>query len=85
MGICDSNEKPIIFSNLPQIKHVQALGDPETDCYKFNYKESNNLLDKKLNLKFIFYNFKVKYCISHKTSKDSIYITEIKIGGKLFH
>ena len=83
MGACDSNGKTNnkYNYNTPMIKHVQTLGDPENDCYKFNYKESN-LQDTKLNLKFIFYNFKVKYCISHKTSKDSIYITEIKIGEK---
>ena len=84
MGICDSNAKINNYVNMPTIKHVQTLGDPENDCYKFDYQENNNLLDRKLNLKFIFYNFKVKYCISHRASRDSIYITEIKIGEKTF-
>ena len=85
MGICDAYEKPNNnYFNMPIIDHVQTLGDPESDCYKFDYQQNNIMLDKKLNLKFIFYNFKVKYCISHKPSRDSIYITEIKIGEKTF-
>ena len=83
MGICDSNGK-YINSKISSIKHFQMKGNQESDAYNFALKRNNSICSKKLNLKFIFYNFKVKYCISHKETKDSIYITEIKIGEKIF-
>jgi hypothetical protein len=83
MGICKSNGK-YINPNISSIKHIQTIGDQRTDAYNFALKRNNSVCNKKLNLKFIFYNFKVKYCISHKETKDSIYITEIKIGEKIF-
>ena len=80
MGICNSNDINLKTS----IKHFQNKTSQETDGYKFEFNKNNTLNNKKFNLKFIFFNFKVKYCISHKESKDSIYITEIKIGEKTF-
>lgn len=87
MGVCDSNNKQIYninYSSFSGIQHLQTLGDPTKDGYKFNFSEKNILKNKKFNLKFIFYNFKVKYCISHKASRDSYYITQISIGEKIF-
>ena len=84
MGICESTNKA--YSNKNQeINHIQTPGNPDTHGYKFECIQKDNFSNnKKLNLKFIFYNFKVKYCISHKPTRDSIYITEIKIGQKIF-
>ena len=84
MGACDSNNNKINYSKVPGIQHIQAEGNPETHGYKLNLTEKNNFSKQKLNLKFIFFNFKVKYCISHKPSKDSIYIVQIIIGEKKF-
>ena len=84
MGVCDSNNKNSKFSNVPGIEHIQATGDPELHSYRFNFPDKNVYSQTKFNLKFIFYNFKVRYCISHKQSKDSTYITEIIIGQKKF-
>ena len=84
MGVCDSENKDQNYSKIPTIQHVQTIGDPNIHGYKFNFPEKKDLSQKKFNLKFIFYNFKVKYCVSHKPSKDSIYITEIIIGQKKF-
>lgn len=44
----------------------------------------NILKNKKLNLNFNFNNFKIKYSISHKSTRNSTYITEIKIDNKKF-
>ena len=80
MGVCDSN-----INKNSSINHFQAIGNPETHGYRFEFKKEgvfNN--NKKLNLKFIFYNFKIRYCISHKPTRDSTYITEIRIGQKIF-
>ena len=84
MGACDSNNNKPNYYKVPGIQHIQAEGNPETHSYKFNFTEKNNFSKQKFNLKFIFFNFKVKYCISHKPSKDSIYITQIIIGEKKF-
>ena len=87
MGVCDSNNKQLYninYSSFSGIHHVQTIGDPEKDGYKFNFSDKNNIVNRKFNLKFIFYNFKVKYCISHKPSRDSFYITQISIGEKIF-
>ena len=80
MGVCDSNNKQLYninYSSFSRIEHVQTISDPVKDSYKFNFSDKSNMVNRKFNLKFIFYNFKVKYCISHKPSRDSIYITEI--------
>ena len=80
MGVCDSN-----INKNSSINHFQTIGNPETHGYRFECKKEgvfNN--NKKLNLKFIFYNFKIRYCISHKPTRDSTYITEIRIGQKIF-
>ena len=87
MGVCDSNNKQLYninYSSFSRIEHVQTIADPVKDSYKFNFSDKSNMVNRKFNLKFIFYNFKVKYCISHKPSRDSIYITEISIGEKIF-
>ena len=82
MGICDSNNP---YSNKNSvIQHVQPIVNSESHGYKFDCAEKNIFSGRKLNLKFIFYNFKIKYCVSHKPSKDSTYITEIRIGEKIF-
>ena len=83
MGICDSNDKHI-NTNIPSIKHIQMKGDQVKDCYKFFINRNNILNSQQFNLKFIFYNFKIRYCISHKETKDSIFIAEIRIGEKIF-
>ena len=82
MGICDSNNQ---YSNKNSvIQHVQPIVNSDSHGYKFDCAEKNIFSGRKLNLKFIFYNFKIKYCVSHKPSKDSTYITEIRIGEKIF-
>ena len=75
MGVCDSNNKPInqLSSKVPRLEHFQTNGNPESHAYKFSCTGKNNLENKKLNLKFIFYNFKVKYCTSHKP-QEIVYI-----------
>lgn len=82
MGICESRLKQ--NSNNYPIQHIQATGNPNTHCYKFGCAEKQVLENIKLNLKFIFYNFKVKFCVSHHPKRNSTYITEIRIGQKLF-
>ena len=85
MGVCDSNSNHFNnYSKVPNIRHIQSLGNSLEDGYKFNYEGKNNYLNQKINLKFIFCNFKVKYCASHKPNRDSIYITEIRIGDHIF-
>ena len=86
MGVCDTvnNGTNSFNTKAPRLEHVQTFGRPESHAYKFNCTGKNNLVNKQLNLKFIFYNFKVKYCTSHKPTKDSIYIIEIRIGQKMF-
>ena len=86
MGVCDSinNDTNSLTTKASRLEHVQTFGRPESHGYKFNCTGKNNLVNKQLNLKFIFYNFKVKYCISHKPTKDSTYIIEIRIGQKMF-
>ena len=82
MGICNSNNP---YSNKNSvIQHVQPIVNSDNHGYKFDCAEKNIFSGRKLNLKFIFYNFKIKYCVSHKPSKDSTYITEIRIGEKIF-
>lgn len=82
MGICESRLKQ--NSNNYPIQHIQTTGNPNTHCYKFGCAEKQVLENIKLNLKFIFYNFKVKFCVSHHPKRNSTYITEIRIGQKLF-
>ena len=87
MGVCDSNNNKLYninYSSFSGIQHVQTIGDLENYTYKFNVSDKNNMVNRKFNLKFIFYNFKVKYCISHKPSRDSFYFTQISIGEKMF-
>lgn len=86
MGVCETKNKSInhLSSKVPRLEHFQTTGNPESHAYKFSCTGKNNLVNKKLNLKFIFYNFKVKYCTSHKPKRDSLYIIEIKIGEKIF-
>ena len=84
MGACDSNNKS--YSNRAQDNNNEQ-NEENLDNYSCKFENieksifSNN---KTVNLKFIFYNFKIKYCISHKPTKDSTYITEIRIGQKIF-
>ena len=77
MGICDSSKNPNSSKYTNDNDNQEELG------YIFDYKTETNAI-KKLNLKFVFYNFKIKYCISHKETRDSTYVTEIIIGGKIF-
>ena len=84
MGVCDSNNGNTKMTNYPGIQHIQVTGNPELHSYRFNFPDKNIYSKRKYNLKFIFYNFKVKYCISHKQTRDSTYITEIIIGQKTF-
>ena len=82
MGICDSNNP---YSNKNSvIQHIQPIVNSETHGYMFDCAEKNIFSGRKLNLKFIFYNFKIKYCVSHKQTRDSTYVTEIRIGEKIF-
>ena len=84
MGACDSNNKS--YSNRAQDNNnEQNEENLDNHSYKFeNIEKSIFSNNKTVNLKFIFYNFKIKYCISHKPTKDSTYITEIRIGQKIF-
>ena len=85
MGVCDSNKNQFNnYSKVPRIEHFQSKGSSLNDGYKFDYGGKINNTNQKLNLKFIFCNFKIKYCVSHKPSRDSNYITEIRIGDKIF-
>ena len=83
MGICEARHSKQSANNYP-IQHIQTTGNPNTHCYKFGCAEKQVLENIKLNLKFIFYNFRVKFCVSHHPKRNSTYITEIRIGQKLF-
>ena len=83
MGICETRHMKQSICNYP-IEHIQTTGNPNTHCYKFECAEKQVLKNIKLNIKFIFYNFRVKFCVSHHPKKNSTYITEIRIGKKLF-
>ena len=85
--VCDTgkNKETIKYDNTPLIFHQQLNNIPNNYSYKYNFsKIKNNFNNKTFNLKFIFYNFKIKYCISHKSDRNSIYITEISIGKQTF-
>ena len=85
MGTCNSHGKnKNNINRSSSILQYSQISSSMSKNYKFNYAEKNNMFDKSFNLKFIFYNFKVKYCVSHKPTKDSLYVTEIRIGDKLF-
>ena len=84
MGVCDSNNNFPHINKGPGIFHKQTFGDPLKDGYKFGFNGENNFTTNKNNLTFIFYNFKIKYCISHSPTKESFYITEITIGNKTY-
>ena len=86
MGVCDSFQKGNNkYEESPNIFHQQLKNIPNNYAYKFDYSYlKNNFNNKTFNLKFIFCNFKVKYCISHKIDRNSVYITEIKIGSSSF-
>ena len=85
MGVCETSEKPSRFNNSPSIYHQQLQEIPSDHTYKFDF--NNNLksnFNKTYNLKYTFSDFKIKYCVSHKPDRNSLYITEIKIGDKSF-
>ena len=82
MGVCDSDNNFPHINKGPGIFHKQTFGDPLRDGYKFGFNGENNFTAGKGGLTFIFYNFKIKYCISHSPTKESFYITEITIGNK---
>ena len=84
MGVCDSNKSNMNYSKIPGMQHIQIGGNPEMHGYKFDFAGRKNYSNIKFNLKFIFSDFKIKYCTSHKPSRDSTYITEIIIGQKKF-
>ena len=84
MGVCDSNKSNMNYSKIPGMQHIQIGGNPEMHGYKFDFAGKKNYSNIKFNLKFIFSDFKIKYCTSHKPSRDSTYITEIIIGEKKF-
>ena len=84
MGICDSVSKPNKFINSPPIYHRQLEQIPPNYAYKFDFSNIKNKFNKTYNLKFTFSDFKVKYCVSHKHDKNSLYLIEIKIGNKEF-
>ena len=89
MGICESNNKNINkFDNVPPVTHIQLNENNPNNAYKYdfdNIKNSfSNINNKTYNLKFTFTNFKIKYCVSHKSDRNSVYITEISLGEKAF-
>ena len=89
MGICESNNKNNNkFDNVPSVTHIQLNENTPNNAYKYdfdNIKNSfTNINNKTYNLKFTFTNFKIKYCVSHKTERNSFYITEISLGEKAF-
>ena len=85
MGICESAQKPNKFYNSPSIYHHQLQQIPPDHTYKFDLKYNlKNKSNDTYHLKFTFSDFKIKYCVSHKPDKSSLYIAEIKIGNKCF-
>ena len=84
MGICDTVQKPSRYINMPNINHQQLNQISPNSAYMFDFSSLKNHLNKSYNLKFTFFDFKVKFCVSHKPDKNSYYITEIKIGDKTF-
>ena len=84
MGLCDSSQKPSRYLNMPNIYHQQLDQIPPNSAYMFDFSIMKKNFNKNYNLKFTFFDFKVKYCVSHKPDKTSFYITEIKIGDKSF-
>ena len=84
MGICDTVPKPSRYINMPNINHQQLNQISPNSAYMFDFSSLKNHLNKSYNLKFTFFDFKVKFCVSHKPDKNSYYITEIKIGDKTF-
>ena len=86
MGMCESGQTGNQKSyNSPKMHHEQIQNIPNNYGYKFSFsKLKHNFNNKVFNLKFIFSNFKIKYCVSHQPDRNSFYITEIKIGEKTF-
>ncbi len=84
MGLCTSTNKALNNSYRSNIMQLSNLSTNSTKIYKYNLSNNNNLLNKRFNLQFIFCDFKVKFCVSHNQTKNSLYITEIRIGDQLF-
>lgn len=70
MGICETKKNKQAAYNYP-IYHIQTIGNPNTHSYKFDCAEKQVLENIKINLKFIFYNFRVKFCVSHHPEKKA--------------
>lgn len=80
MGACDS------YNNNQKIAvpKIQLNESQNIQTYKFENQMIRIINKKSLNLEFIFSQLKIKHCISHNSSKNSTYITEISIGINKF-
>lgn len=80
MGACDS------VNNINRIDNANQnllANNNNPEKYTFQCNEKYLLNKKSFNLEFTFFDIKVKHCISHSPSRNSIYATEIQIGKKL--
>ena len=74
MGACHSAN-----DSLPMNKN-NIVNKGNLGSYKFECNMKKILPKTGLNLEFIFSQIKVKHCISHNSSKNSIYITEVSLA-----
>ena len=74
MGVCQSNNDELSKNKINSFKNGNI------QSYKFECNMKNNLHKKSLNLEFIFSQIKVKHCISHNSSKNSTYVTEVSLA-----
>ena len=75
MGVCESmNSK-----SKNQINFIPK-GCENSDIYRFECQSKTILTKKAYNLEFVFSEIKIKHCISHSPSKNSIYIVQVSIG-----
>jgi hypothetical protein len=80
MGACDSNNN----NQKIAVPKIQLNESQNIQTYKFENQMKRIINKKSLNLEFIFSQLKIKHCISHNSSKNSTYITEISIGINKF-
>lgn len=75
MGVCESmnSKSKNLINFIPQ-------GCEYSDIYRFECQSKNILTKKTYNLEFVFSEIKIKHCISHSPSKNSIYIVQVSIG-----
>ena len=76
MGACETQNSELAKNRNNIIKNENL------NSYKFECNMKNNLPKKSLNLEFIFSQIKIKHCISHSSTKKSIYITEVSLAQK---